>query len=723
MNQLANPFYRKIEDYKRIYNPLEEAIKDSSYFLHIKSRRSLEECRKFIETATAADGVFPSKPANVKLTKRLNNGDRVKHHMRFDQLMAGIEKTNRIFSPNMVVYENPKVNRSFLSKMVVNKKAERNVVKKKEKIAKMEGNTALMNYYYNLQVCIKTLNNSLSGAHSSPHNPHYLKTGHSSLTSSTRITTSYSNASAERLLAGNRHYYNVDIVIQNIVSICRNTDFNNFHFIMEKYNLYLPNIEDVMEMITRSAKKYWRDDIGVEKIYELVTHLTPLEKAAVLYTGDLYHLRKHNDVFVREWFKEIITAPREMVENPEEIIKRANEDIIALCGIICKEILRGTNAEKLKESNYNGYVYYASVIKHTEKSVFQYSDLISLLFASDNMPSSIYYFPYSIREIVVGSDTDSTMYTCQNWVEWYCGKLMFDDEALSVSATAMFINTQVTMHMLAMISRQIGVEDENMFLLRMKNEYSFLIYMVANRSKHYVTLINAKEGNIYKKSELDLKGVALKDSKNPPVIMNTLEQMFKNQCDTIMRGEKISVHETMQRIANIEHVIIKSIKAGDIFFYSKVYIKTKTGYKKPMISNYAHYDLWENVFALKFGAVSNPPIQCIKIPNTLDTNKKFITWVETLDQHMKENMYAWMERHNKKYLGQFILPIEALRNGVPKEFISAIDIRSLIKELMQGFYVNLEILGIYMRNDGITRLLSDDKPYVEELGTFLEKEK
>ena len=42
---------------------------------------------------------------------------------------------------------------------------------------------------------------------------------------------------------------------------------------------------------------------------------------------------------------------------------------------------------------------------------------------------------------------------------------------------------------------------------------------------------------------------------------------------------------------------------------------------------------------------------------------------------------------------------------------------------MQGFYILLEMLGIYMRNDGVTRLLSDDLIYRPEYGSFIVKEK
>ena len=723
---MSNPFIRDISEYHRNLDVINEAINDSAYYLHIQTRKPFDQCRTFVEKNVSETGRFPIKPINIRMTKRKPNGDRIPYQMDIDKLLKGVIASNSIMSPNMVVYDNPTKNKSFHSKSIDDRMAARSIIKKTAAQAKIDGNTSLMTFCDNQQVVIKTLNNSLSGAHASPHNPHYLKTAHSSLTSATRITTSYSNASAERLLIGNRHYFSFDVTIQNIISICKNTDYQKLSTIVSKYSLLIPDAEELFSIINRSSKKYWIDPIKSERVKELIEKLNPLERAAVAFTGDLYHLAKYNPELVRHWITQIVTPISDnetLCIEPDKYVKNANGDIVALCGFICKDLLAGTKVEILKEKNYNGYIKYAATLKHVEDTFNKYSDLIDTLFRTDNLPPSIYDFPTSLRNIVAGSDTDSTMYTCQDWVEWYCGKLEFTQIAQCVSATIMYINTQVTAHLLASISRQMGVEDRSLYRLKMKNEFSFLVYMVANRTKHYTTLINAKEGNIYKKPELEIKGVALKDSKMPPEIMNTLEYLFEDLMKQITEGKRISLYSITHRVANIEHEIIKSIRQGDTKYYSRAYIKSKNSYKLPMVSNYAHYDFWENCFSCKYGEVSKPPIQSIKISNTIDTPRKFTTWVESLDPIIGDKIKEWQLANNKKYLGQFILPVDVVRNGIPKEFISVIDVRGIIKELMQGFYILLEMLGIYMRNDGVTRLLSDDLIYRPEYGSFIVKEK
>lgn len=715
----ANPFIRPPEGYIRDLDLIGNANKDAAHFLSIKTNQPFDKCLAFVEKEVAKDGKFPIESLYVKATKRNEKGDREKTAIYFDTLLKGVEKTNSILTPNLVVYDDPLKNRSFLSKFIDDKMALRSVVKKRAHKAKMEGDGNLATFCDNVQTTIKTLINSLSGAHASPHNPHYNKTAHSTLTSSTRIATSYANAATERLLTGNRHYRNKEVTFNNIISITRNTDYDLLAKVVERYNLHIPTVTEVMELITRCTEMYWGDPVAEESVLDLVNSLNGLQRAAFTYTGDFYHLAKFNDVLIRGLFTEIITRPETLVDNPDDHVKNCNGDVTALCGILCSDFLAGMQVGKLKDSDPQNYLVYASTVASVNSTINTYADLIKVFLVTDNVPPSIYYFPSSIRRCVVGSDTDSTMFTCQDWVIWYYGKLSVDIHAQRISATMMYFNTQVIAHSLALASRHLGVEEKNIFRLSMKNEYSFLVYMVANRAKHYITMINAKEGNIYKVPEIDIKGVALKDSKIPPKIMKTLEALIKGSMQNLMDGEKIEIYKIFQRIANIEHEILNSINSGNIEYLSRATVKAAEGYKNPNVSVYAHYTLWKDVFAEKYGHCDVPPYAGVKISNTIDTNNKFMSWVATMDSDMQSRMGNWMKTYNKKYVGQFILPAELMQNGIPKEFISAIDTRRILSELMAGYYIFLEICGFYMRNGNVTRLMSDDIPYRPELGTFL----
>ena len=69
-----------------------------------------------------------------------------------------------------------------------------------------------------------------------------------------------------------------------------------------------------------------------------------------------------------------------------------------------------------------------------------------------------------------------------------------------------------------------------------------------------------------------------------------------------------------------------------------------------------------------------------------------------------------MARNNKDCIGTIYMPtINLIAKGVPKEISQAVNVRSLVAQLMESFYLILEGLGVYARNKKITRLLSDDR--------------
>jgi len=96
---------------------------------------------------------------------------------------------------------------------------------------------------------MKIYNNSLSGAFAQEacilHNP----TGHSTLTSITRTITSLSNASNEKLVAGNRFYSRPIEVLNDIIYISSTCDTNKIRQAMELYSLYQPTVQDVVDVL------------------------------------------------------------------------------------------------------------------------------------------------------------------------------------------------------------------------------------------------------------------------------------------------------------------------------------------------------------------------------------------------------------------------------------------------------------------------------------------
>ena len=79
------------------------------------------------------------------------------------------------------------------------------------------------------------------------------------------------------------------------------------------------------------------------------------------------------------------------------------------------------------------------------------------------------------------------------------------------------------------------------------------------------------------------------------------------------------------------------------------------------------------------------------------------------DREQAEHFQRWITRTGKTNITTFVLPLTNLQtSGIPIEITQAIDMRKLVKNISSPFYLLLESLGIYMSNENITRLVSDN---------------
>ena len=134
-------------------------------------------------------------------------------------------------------------------------------------------------------------------------------------------------------------------------------------------------------------------------------------------------------------------------------------------------------------------------------------------------------------------------------------------------------------------------------------------------------------------------------------------------------------------------------------------------YKDPSVGNFTHYAMWEEVFAPKYGHAPEPPYTAIKLSVTCHNPTSLRQWIDSIeDRALADRLQAWVARTGRKNIKMLLLPEPVLMStGVPKELIQVADIRNLIFQIMESFYLVLEALGMYMKNDDMTRLVSDQR--------------
>lgn len=707
----TNPFFLEDSSYKRNIDPVGHYIDQAAKYLSFSSKKTYEECVAFVRKSIK-DKTFPQiRDPRINFFERQENGDRVQTEGSLLSYITSSVTAKELIAPTLTTYLNTTEKESLLVSYIDSNVKARSIAKKAQFAAKAEGNAELEKIKNIEQTNRKLSNNAISGAHVSESTPLANKTAHSTLTSNCRSTSGYGNANNEKLLCGNRHYWNSSITLANIVSIVTHTDYQKLQLVIDKYNLKYPTVQEAVDCVTYSSDNYWLDQKALEEITTLFKNLTPIELAAFVYVGDIYHLMKYNDSVVRFFIAKLSAKKTTGGEiDSLKILKNTHEDYLNLAHQICADEVKGIGKNYSKIEGTQSIITLASTVKNIEDVLTEYSDLIQALWTTDNMPASVAYFPESVRKAALTSDTDSTIFTVQDWVEWYKGYVGFDQESMAVAATMIFLASQSICHVLAQMSANFGIEQKRLRQVAMKNEFKFDIFVPTNVAKHYYALISCQEGNVFSELEEEIKGVHLKSSNAPKAITLKATHMMMEIMETVYSGKKISLIKYLTEIANTERDIVKSIKSGDLQYFRLGEIKTPESYiKEPENSPYSHYMLWLEVFAEKYGTFSPPPYQTIKVSTILENQTATTKWLtEMKDKEFAKRMMNWLERNNKKYVPNLMVPVEAVTaNGIPEEILDIIDIRKIVYDLCKIFYIVLETLGFYICNDSMTKLVSD----------------
>lgn len=706
-----NPFVLPVEQYKRDINVIRDYIDDQARYLSIETGQSYERCADFVKTQLRPDGQFPFRDPRILYTERGENGDRTLKEGHLSDYLHEAVAMERLIAPSLTTYLNPRQCKSLLVDFIDDNVKGRSVAKKAMFAARREGNEVMDKIYDNEQNNRKLSNNSISGAHLSAGQPLYNPTCHITLTSNCRSTSGFGNANNEKLLSGNRHYWSSGIVLNNIVSIVNHTDYDQLGAAMLEYGIRHPSVEETMECIRYSTDLYWMDKREMEKIESLVSKLSPIQRSAFVYTGDLYHLMRFNEALVREFITQMAWHATEPHPEPASVIKGAAEDVIFTAVQICEAELRGKDWKKLEGSREYGIL--GATVANIEAVLQKYFRMIRALWVTPNVPASLAWFPDSIRRAALTSDTDSTIFTVQDWVEWYFGEIKVDAESNGLAAVFIFFSAATIVHILARMSANFGIEQKRLFQIAMKNEYKFDVFVPTQVAKHYFALIGCQEGDLYAKYKKEIKGVHLKSSNAPIEIMKAAEELMLDIMNKVLKGQKISLTAILTDLARREREILQAIEHGDSRFFRKGQIKPPESYTKSADeSPYIQYELWQEVFAPDYGDIPPPPYVCVKIATEVDTPTKTKEWLAALENRgFAERMQRWMVRNEKKYVGTIQLPEQVIASkGVPKEILKIAGARQIVRDTTGVFYLILEALGYFMLDGKNSRLACDLYP-------------
>lgn len=699
-------FLLEPEQYRRSLDPIGDWVKQSALYASRMLGKPYEQCLAHLRKKLKTKEIKPFNPT-VVYYQREENGDKYKKTVPLYGYIKDVLQNKEILVPTFTTYLHPDTKPSLIVDFMDDNVRLRTKFKKMSQAYEANNEVGLAKYYNQAQDGAKRDNNACSGGFVAEGVIISNKSAHSTLTSMTRSMSSLSNASNERLIEGNRHYHTPDITLNNLISIVKETDSETIRKAVDHYNLVYPTVSDVMDCVRRSTEPYWTDRRHSRDIQDFVEKLSPEERASIVYTGDLYHLRILNNSFIRGLLTELARRGGDSdMDDPVSVIRSTDEAVVNFAHQSCISIVEGIGKDYSKISKDKQCIV-ANTCKSIEQAVEKYRLLFKAFFLTKNSPATIATIPFMTRRSVVLSDTDSTMFSVDNWVLWYFNKMEFTDEEYAVGGAVSYIATQAIAHLLAIFSANMNVEKKRLFTLAMKPEYVFPVFAQTSVAKHYYTCMKVKEGNVYKTPKFEVKGVHLKDSSVPVNLIEAGSKTMQSVLDDVIHARPISLHEKLKEVANIEREIIDSLYRGEVKYLKRIRIKEASSYSQDAEhSNYAYYTLWERCFAPVYGSVSKPPYGAVRIPLDLDKRSKLQEWIEQIATSQTGRLLVdWIKEKEVYTLSSIAIPIDhCVSKGVPEELKVAMDVRRIVLALTKAQRNVLESLGYFPKKD---RMISD----------------
>jgi hypothetical protein len=706
---MFNPFLKDAEYYERDLEIIDAYLGDNAKYLSLMTGDPFDVCLEFVKTQVRPDGVNAFQNPKTIILDKNEYGDRTLKHVTFLGFLNRVKKQKLLLAPSMTAYLPEDVRKSTHSEYIQEGVEGRAKVKDLQKFALRDKLFEKALVFKGEQENLKQNNNSYSGATVSSATILYCKSTHSSLTSTCRTATSYANANNEKFIAGNRHYYSPEITKANFISIIRNTDLKKLDAVVRDYGFVYPTADDVIGMMLYSTAHYWQNQHFTTQLHLLVSAMEPIERAAIMYVGDLYHLYQLNKVAVRKFLEDLTR-----LGTPDQNITKAqfeayDGDTKMLANFLCFDQVRGRNPETLTRDSPEIFDLIYATAHNSIQVLNQYKPMLEVLFMSKNVPSSIHAFPTSYRRAAVISDTDSTMFTMQYWVEEFFGRVTFIPDAKRLVFGLVFLVSQAVAHILAIQSANMGVSKEKLRLLAMKNEYYFAVLSMTTASKHYYASRDAQEGVYFETPQMEVKGVGLRDSKCPPKIIDAGKNMMVRIIETIKKEELIDLPALLKEVGDLERGIINSIRSGSAEYLTTGQVKPIAAYKSEENDTYKKHEFWKEVFQPNFGDLPPPPYQFVKISLVASNRTEMEAWIESIeDPVMKMRFKAWQMRTGKTAVNAMHVPASVVENyGVPEVLTRVADVRTVISNTMRVFYLLLESLGVFLSDKNNSRLISD----------------
>lgn len=615
---------------------------------------------------------------------------------------------DRIILPFGSVYKPATEIVSFLKDQITEQKARRKSSKALMLKYKAEGNTTLANYYNSDQALQKISMNSIPGAMGSKYSFISDIAGFNSITSTGRYFIMSSYANCERLLEGNFYFPNIETVWNYLVLMARicppKMAVDNA---IDNLGLKHADVDDVLGFLEENYSKYNSDPLPVW-VYQWLCNCSGKLLDYIYYCNNLKNIMQSNTESWMNWisnFYDISKIDFNQEVSPKELFK-IDGDLVIVLSTIFSEWLPIEDGKKVNiydtvEKHPELAKRFVCVGKSMSDKLANIDKSMKLFLEHKTVISNVVNHKYMYRNCVIGSDTDSIIFTTKNWLQWYNGDLRINERAYQVNCLVVYWLSKSNTYLMDTISHHKGALGEDIKGIAMKNEFYYPVMTLSNLKKHYAGMYTIQEGVILPKMKSDIKGVQFKGSKLCNETLEFVKGFIDGTHETIVKDGQISATDCISKVIAFEKQVYDSLTSGETKYLPIQPVKNENDYKDSDISLYFNYKIWESVFAEKYGNIEIPT-KCYIVPLTDLTNPKYLEWLKGKDKDIHDKLVKTLEGIKKDVSR---IPINPFLDNVPEELIPIIATNQIVADNCSPLYLFMKSLGVSLGANNKTKFL------------------
>ena len=599
---------------------------------------------------------------------------------------------------------------TFFDGYIKEQQEARKIVKQKEIVAQASGDKSGESNARTGQMNIKIDINAITGI--MKNNVFFSsEISYNSITSVARFSIMTAYSCTEAILSGNLH---IDTENKAINWIIRLLDVypgdDKIQLSVDKYKLYIPTVKDLESYIIGNLDIYSK--FGRKKrVRALISNLSEYRRIFVYYAYNLMNIFGKNDQF-KNFFNSIL-APTGIEDIPvsEGSITNLPDSTLRVCTIVLLSDEIDIPIDRIDEERPDLAKKIKQYYSYLEVNFDRISNVIDTFILLPVVPSNIAKHTNMIRKTTVLSDTDSVIFSNVHWAKWFTGTTKLSSKSYDINAIMVFILSKILNYVFQYTSVCLNIATDELDHIDIKNEYMYPVFVRTAIGKHYAGYVMFREGSKLSPYKFDLKGRNFIGSDFCETTNTNVKSFIRYVLDTVLEHNELSVTDLLLRVIRIEQEIIASIRNGDTTYYGTMTIKPKAEYKT--VSNYIYYELWEEVFAEKKGAIVLPhKFMKVNIAPLQPNNVKSLDCIKDTYPTEYDKLVKFMKTSSRKKLSAIYVPVGY---EIPKALVEIADIRKITRSNCSGIYLfmrSLNIINSSTKNSDV--LFSDEYTELKE---------